>query len=120
MVEGEEALGDVLVIIDSAGVFRHRVIWCTCGDDVDQPMQLFQEQLFPATYCRPKSAFTFNLLDQFYIDAMECKTTAMSFFQKLCRLTDNAFPDKVHVRKISFVTSTSNLKSIYLRTATEN
>ena len=120
IVEGEEALGNVLVIIDSAGVFQHRVVWCTCGGNIDQTMQLFQEQLFPATHRRPKSAFTFNVLDQFYIDAMECKTTAMSFFQKLRRLTDNAFPDKVHVRKISFVTSTFRLKSIYLRIATEN
>jgi hypothetical protein len=86
----------IVVVVDSAGVFCHRVAWCAC--DKDLPMQLFREGLFPATYQNPKSAFTFRALDHFYIDAMECKTPAMSFYQKLRRLTNNAFPGKVYVR----------------------
>jgi hypothetical protein len=86
----------IVVVVDSAGVFRHRVAWCAC--DKDLPMQLFREGLFPATYQTPKSAFIFRALDHFYIDAMECKTPAMSFYQKLRRLTNNAFPGKVYVR----------------------
>ena len=102
-IDDEAGLSDVMVITDSAGVFQHRVVWCMCGGEPepDRPMQLFQEQLFPSTYHRPKSAFTFNVLDYFYIDAMECKTAAMSFFQKLRRLTDNAFPGNVHVHNLS-------------------
>ena len=86
---------DKIVIVDSAGVFVHQVAWCTCSED--HAMQLFREALFPNTFKRPKTAFTFNVLDHFHIDAMECKTTAMSFYQKLQRLTDNAFPGMVHV-----------------------
>lgn len=86
----------ILVVVDSTGVYRHRVAWCAC--DKDLSMQLFREGLFPATYQTPKSAFTFRALDHFYIDAMECKTPAMSFYQKLRRLTNNAFPGKVPVR----------------------
>src|ERR1700676_2172663 len=68
--DDEVGHGDVMVITDSAGVFQHRVMWCMCGGEPgpDQPMQLFKEQLFPATYHQPKSAFTFNVLDYFYID----------------------------------------------------
>jgi len=36
----------IVVVVDSAGVFRHRVAWCAC--DKDLPMQLFREGLFPA------------------------------------------------------------------------
>jgi hypothetical protein len=38
-----------------------------------------------------------EVLDHFGIDAMECKTSAQSFFQKLRRVTNNAFPDEVPV-----------------------
>jgi hypothetical protein len=88
---------DVIVVIDTRGVFRHRVSWCRCRGAPDDPMQLFQDQIFPASYSRPKTGFTFRVLDDFYFDAMECKTSAMSFFHKLRRMTDNAFPGKVHV-----------------------
>jgi len=87
----------VVVVTDIGGVFQHHIGWYTCDGVPDKPMQLFQEQIFPASYTRVKSGFTFNVLDHFYLDAMECKTAAMSFFQKLRRMTDNAFPDKVHV-----------------------
>ena len=88
---------DVLVLTDIAGIFTHRVSWCTCHGIPDKPMQLFQQQIFPASFNRVKSGFTFRVLDHFYLDAMECKTAATSFFQKLRRLTNNCFPKKVQV-----------------------
>jgi CxC2 like cysteine cluster associated with KDZ transposases len=60
--------------------------------------QLFQHQLFPSSFDQPKTAFTLDVLDYYGIDAMECKTSAQSFFQKLRRVTNNAFPDEVPVR----------------------
>jgi hypothetical protein len=36
-------------------------------------------------------------LNYYGIDATECKTSAQSFFQKLRRVTNNAFPDEVPV-----------------------
>jgi hypothetical protein len=54
-------------------------------------------ELFPASHQRPETAFTFDALDHFYIDAMECKTAASSFIKKICRLTNNAFPHTVPV-----------------------
>ncbi|KAG2108609.1 uncharacterized protein F5147DRAFT_799314, partial [Suillus discolor] len=58
-------------------------------------LQLLQAGLFPASTTRPRTAFTFEVLDHFLIDALECKTSAMSFFEKIRRLTNNAFPDTV-------------------------
>src|SRR5882672_3791023 len=53
-------------------------------------IQLFRHGLFSASVIRPKTAFTFAVLDHFYMDAMECKTARLSFFQKLRRFTNNA------------------------------
>jgi hypothetical protein len=36
-------------------------------------------------------------LNDYGIDATECKTSAQSFFQKLRRVTNNAFPEEVPV-----------------------
>ena len=52
-----------------------------------------------STFNRPETAFTLDVLDYYGIDAMECKTSAQSFFQKLLirRVTNNAFPEDVPV-----------------------
>ncbi|KAG1776212.1 hypothetical protein EV702DRAFT_949728, partial [Suillus placidus] len=85
-----------LVIVHSTGVYSHRVSWCQCpGAEKDRHLHLLKARLFSASITRPQSAFTFDVLDNFLIDALECKTSAMSFYQKLCRFTDNAFPHKI-------------------------
>jgi hypothetical protein len=91
-------LQDVNVnIVHTTGVFNHKVRWCRCPDAPEKTVQLFQMRLFPASHIRPKTAFTFDSLDHFYIDAMECKTAAASFMKKLRRLTNNSFPQTVSV-----------------------
>jgi hypothetical protein len=84
-------------IVHTTGVFKHKVRWCQCPNAPDKTVQLFQMRLFPASHFRPETAFTFDVLDHFHIDAMECKTAAASFVKKLCRLTNNAFPHMVPV-----------------------
>ncbi|KAG0696999.1 hypothetical protein DFH29DRAFT_1024097, partial [Suillus ampliporus] len=77
-------------------VFMHNVAWCHCqGSNPQQHLQLLRAGLFPASSTQPKTAFTFEVLDHFLIDALECKTSARSFFEKLTRLTNNVFPDTV-------------------------
>ncbi|KAG2111109.1 hypothetical protein DEU56DRAFT_762242 [Suillus clintonianus] len=84
-----------LTIVHSTGVFTHNILWCHCPGSLQQSLQLLKAGLFPASISRPRTAFTFDALDNFLIDALECKTSASSFFQKLRRLTNNAFPDTV-------------------------
>jgi hypothetical protein len=87
-----------VTIVHSSGVFIHNVAWCHCQGSVPiQHLQLLRAGLFPASSTRPKSAFTFEVLDHFLIDSLECKTSARSFFEKLTRLTNNAFPGSVPV-----------------------
>jgi hypothetical protein len=86
-----------MVIPHSTGIFQHQVHFCSCPGAVQKHIQLFRAGLFPASIQSPKTAFTFDVLDHFRVDAMECKTSAMSFFQKLQCFTNNAFPHTVKV-----------------------
>jgi hypothetical protein len=89
-------VGDRVRVVNTTGIFSRRVRWCECqGDDgaiVAQDMQLLEHQLYPATSDRPSTVFTFNVLDEFIIDSLECKTSAWTFLAKLRRLTDAVFP----------------------------
>jgi CxC2 like cysteine cluster associated with KDZ transposases len=94
-----ELFGDRrITIVHVNGVFEHYVRFCKCLGAPSEHEQLFRHRLFPSSFDQPKTAFTLDVLDYYGIDAMECKTSAQSFFQKLRRVTNNAFPDEVPVR----------------------
>ena len=95
----EDRQSNQITVVDSAGIFVHSVKWCRCDGDSDQDkhLQLLRHRLFPSTILRPQTAFSFNVLDEFLVDSLECKTSASSFYSKLRRLTNNAFPDTLPV-----------------------
>ena len=93
-----EVTEDVLIIVHTTGVFQHRIRWCTCIGCPGRHMQLFQMRLFSCSSRRPRTVFSFDVLDYFTIDAMECKTAAQSFYTKIRHVTNNAFPHMVPVR----------------------
>jgi len=96
--DDDNPFGDrVMTLIHVNGVFQHCVRFCRCQGVLPEHEQLFTNRLFPSSFNRPESAFTLDLLEYYGIDAMECKTSAQSFFHKLRRVTDNAFPDELPV-----------------------
>jgi hypothetical protein len=86
-----------ITVVHVNGVFELSVRFCRCQGAIPDHEQLFRQRLFPSSFDRPETAFTLDVLDYYGIDAMECKTSAHSFFQKLRRVTNNAFPDQVPV-----------------------
>lgn len=92
-----EVVEDVMVLVHTTGIFQHRVRWCTCVGCPERHIQLLHMDLFSCSIKRPRTAFTFDVLDHYYADAMECKTSGKSFYSKLQRLTNNAFPYMVPV-----------------------
>ena len=86
-----------LVIIDTSGVHQLHISWCQCENAAEPHIQLLRSRFFPASIKRPSTAFTFSLLDYFHIDSVECKTSALSFFSKLRRLTNSSNPHSVPV-----------------------
>jgi len=87
-----------LIIVSSTGIFKRWIRWCHCAKSSDQYVQLLlRAKLFPASFKNPKTAFTFEVLDHFRLDALECNTAAMNFMSKIRRITDEAFPSRVPV-----------------------
>jgi hypothetical protein len=87
-----------LIIVSSTGIFKRAVRWCHCAKSSDQYVQLLlRAKLFPASFKNPQTVFTFEVLDHFRVDALECKTAAMNFMSKIQRITNEAFPSCVPV-----------------------
>lgn len=93
----KSAAPGVIVIVHSTGIFKHLIHYCKCPNAPTKHMQLFQDGLFGTTMLRPKTAFTFECLNMFTIDTLECKTSASNFYSKLRRLTNPAFLSVVPV-----------------------
>jgi len=86
-----------IVVVASTGIFERSVKWCTCPNAPEKHIQLLRSRLFPATFINPKTAFTFEVLDDFRLDALECNTSALNFMSKLTRRTNETFPGIVPV-----------------------
>ena len=95
--DNEDFEEDVITIVHTTGVHKRHVRWCHCPSAASRPIQLLRMRLYPSSVKKPQTAFTFSVLDYFYVDSMECKTSANNFFNKLRRLTSNAFPHTVPV-----------------------
>lgn len=103
-----------MILIHVNGIFEHCVRFCRCKSAISEHEQLFGHRLFSSSFERPETAFTLDVLEYYGIDAMECKTSAQSFFQKLRRVTNNAFPDEVPVRYPINVMIINKVKSIWI------
>ncbi|KAG1851391.1 hypothetical protein F4604DRAFT_1686888 [Suillus subluteus] len=85
----------ITTIVDKSGVHTHMIKYCTCADAPSTDVQLFQMGMFPASFSQPKTAFTFEVLDNFLLDNLECGTSAMNYYSKLRRMTTSVFPHLV-------------------------
>ncbi|KAG1733409.1 uncharacterized protein EDB91DRAFT_1084462 [Suillus paluster] len=67
-------------IVDKSGVHTHIIKYCMCADAPSADLQLFRLGLFPASFTQPKTTFTFDVLDDFLLDNLECGTSAMNYY----------------------------------------
>lgn len=86
-----------ITIVDVSGVHFRRIHYCVCDGSKPFHMQLLHANLFPSTMESPRTAFTFAVLDDFIRDNLECGTSAHNYYQKLRRITSNAYPHLVVV-----------------------
>jgi hypothetical protein len=89
-----------MTVVDKSGVHSVMIRYCLCSSALSQDTQLFQMGMFPASFNRPKTAFTFAVLDDFLLDNLECGTSAMNYYSKLRRMTSSVFPHLVPVSNI--------------------
>jgi len=78
-----------LTVVHTNGVHFCDIWYCSCDGSEDSHLQLMMAGLFPATTKSPRTAFTFQVLDDFIRDNVECSTTAMNYYSKLQRVTSN-------------------------------
>ncbi|KAI6149896.1 hypothetical protein BKA82DRAFT_3976523, partial [Pisolithus tinctorius] len=84
-----------LIVTHTNGIHYCNVQYCRCPGAEDSHIQLMQAGMFPATTKAARTAFTFQVLDDFIWDNVECGTSVMNFYSKLCCITSNAFPHLV-------------------------
>lgn len=93
---------DSLQIGSTNGIFVRQVQWCKCCEESGSPLpkdiQLLRLRLYPATPHSPATAFHFDCLKDFHLQAVECKTAAQKYLAKLCRMTSDTAPDSPPVR----------------------
>ena len=89
--------GRVLTIVHTSGVHHLPVIFCGCPGTVDEDLQLLRVGLYPSTYKSCKTVFTTQLLDDYLLENLECKTSANSYYSKLKRITNYTFPQATPV-----------------------
>lgn len=88
-----------LWVVASTGIFSMLVRWCHCVGCPPRHVQLLKCGLFPSSSKSPRTAFTWEVLDKFWLDSLECHTAARSFYSKLRHLTNPCFPHEVQVSK---------------------
>ncbi|KAH9965071.1 hypothetical protein BGW80DRAFT_1255055, partial [Lactifluus volemus] len=78
-------------IFDTYGVHYISVDFCDCRTNgfIHQRTQLLRARWFPATFNRPKTAFTFDCLDTFHELTLQGKTPLYDFYHTVLHKTDN-------------------------------
>ncbi|KAI6002176.1 hypothetical protein F5J12DRAFT_783943 [Pisolithus orientalis] len=84
-----------LTVVDTGSMHFCNVQYCNCPGSEDSHLQLTMAGLFPAMTKAPRTAFTFQVLDDFIRDNVECGTSAMNYYNKLQRVTSSMFPHLV-------------------------
>ncbi|KAG2144059.1 hypothetical protein BD769DRAFT_1625689 [Suillus cothurnatus] len=84
-----------MVIVDKSGVHHLEVRCCHCPNAMSPDIQMFRHGFLPASFNRPKTVFTFQVLDDFLLDNLECGTSAMNYYSKLRQMTSSMFPHLV-------------------------
>lgn len=79
------------VVFHSTGVFRVNVDFCDCIDPLapSRRVQLIRAGWFPASYERPQTVLTFDVLNSFHQLNLQGKTTLYDYYHSLVHLSDN-------------------------------
>lgn len=94
-----------IVVIDDNGIHHVNVQFCTCEESsqwVEGYRQLLRVGWYPASFQRPATAFTFNVLDSYHKLALQGKLNLYDFYSSIMQKTDNCGREKAIVSPVSF------------------
>ncbi|KAF9470706.1 hypothetical protein BDN70DRAFT_939490 [Pholiota conissans] len=90
------------VVFHVNGFHRVGIDFCDCANPPHSRVQLLRMGWFPATFDRPKTAFTFDLLRLFQKVTLQGKTTLYDFYHAIVQLTDTLQLEKSTDRYTEF------------------
>jgi hypothetical protein len=86
-----------LVIVHTNAVHHLPVYLCTCPNAAEPMTQYLEMGFYPATYKQIETVFTFQILDDYLLESLECQTSCHHYYSKLRRMTNSIFPKSVPV-----------------------
>ena len=81
-----------MTIIDANGWHEIRIIFCTCGASApwdESYRQLLRMHWYPASFDRPRTAFTFDLLETYHKLTLQSKVNLYDFYLTILQKSDN-------------------------------
>ena len=90
-----------VTVVHTNGIHYFRAKFCGCTNSPPRHIQFLDTGFYPATKKKPRTVFTFHVLDDFYMENLECKTAARNYYSKLRRLTSRVFSHLVPVSILS-------------------
>ena len=75
--------GRLMTAIHTSGVHHLPIVFCGCSRAAVEDIQLLWVGLYPSTYKSCQTVFTFQLLDDYLLENLECKTSATHYYSKL-------------------------------------
>ena len=83
-----------ITVVHTNGFHSLPVIWCGCGANIDdRDLQMLDLRLYPASYKSIRTVFTFDCLNEFRTESLECKASHYQYHNKLQCLTCSRYPD---------------------------
>lgn len=92
-----------IFVVDLSGYHFVRVWFCACSHTsfLEPFRQLLRIRWYPASTRRPKTVFTFDLLDLYHKISMQGKLNLYDFYTAIMQRTDNRGHAKVKVRGLT-------------------
>lgn len=108
------------IVVHTNGIHQVHIKYCCCElpFKYSDALQLAQSWLFPATMECPETAFTFDVLNDFYLHSLTSKKAVMDYVDALWKHTNSAFPHNVPMHMLVALKSGSYLH--HLRISTKN
>lgn len=89
----------IVLVVHINGVHHLPITPCRCPTSSDLIAQYLQMGFYPATYKQIETVFTFQVLDDYHLENLECQTSYHHYYSKLRRMTNKIFPNTVPVRR---------------------
>lgn len=81
-----------ITIVDANGWHKVKVTFCACDISTpwrDRYRQLLRMRWYPASFKRPRSAFTFDLLETYHKLTLQAKVNLYDFYHSIMQKSDN-------------------------------